>query len=85
MNARFKTYVAVCFEKDGVINTKFVTGLEGMSTALWEDGKPAMSFGESWAKDIVLGLTWNGYAATVFRVLDGVRLSNPPGKTEESA
>ena len=81
MAAKFKTYVCVFFESDNKVITKFVTGLEG-STALWEDGKPAMSLGESWAKDVVFGLTVNGYAAAVVKVIDGVRLANPE-KAEE--
>lgn len=76
MTAKYKTYIGVFFEDKGKTITKFVTGLSG-STALWEDGKPAMNIAESWAKDVVLGLTFNGYAAAVIKVIDGVILTNP--------
>ncbi len=77
MAARYKTHVAVFFpdnesEKNLV---KFVTAVDG-SSAQWEKDKPAMKLTESFAKDIVLGLTWNGYAAAVIKVIDGVELRN---------
>ena len=77
MAAKFNTYVAVFFENpDGkACRTKFVTGLE-KSMALWEEGKPAVVLGEPCAKDVVYGLTLNGYAAAVVKVLNGVNLSN---------
>ena len=77
MAVKFKTYVAVFFpDHDSPKNyVKFVTGTEG-STALWEADKPAMVMSESFAKDIVYGLTMNGYAAAIIKVVNGVKLRN---------
>ena len=75
MNPRFDTYVAVFTEKNGVTTVKWVTSTEG-SYAHWDAGKPAKQFAESYAKDIVFGLTLNGYAAAVVKVLHGVELKN---------
>ena len=75
MNPRFDTYVAVFIEKDGGVTVKWVTSAEG-SWAHWEAGKPAKKFAESYAKDIVFGLTLNGHAAAVVKVLHGVELEN---------
>ena len=36
-----------------------------------------MVFSESYAKDIVFGLTLNGHAAAVVKVLHGVSFKNP--------
>lgn len=78
MAVKFDTYVCVYFvdHKTGGTRAKFVTGTEGSSGVLWEDKKPAMKFAESYAKDIVHGLTCNGYAAAVIKVLHGLELSN---------
>lgn len=77
MAVKFKTYVAVFFAEHNSDRNlvKFVTGTEG-STALWEADKPAMVMSESFAKDIVYGLTVNGYAAAVIKVVNGVELRN---------
>ena len=75
MNPRFDTYVAVFFEQDGVTTVKYVTSAE-RSWAHWEAGKPAMPISESYARDIVYGLTLNGYAAAVVTVPHGVELKN---------
>ena len=77
MAVKFKTHVAVFFaDHESPKNcVKFVTGTEG-STALWEADKPAMVMSESFAKDIVYGLTVNGYAAAVIKVVNGVELRN---------
>ena len=77
MSPRFDTYVAVFTEGGGKITTKFVTGVPGHNTAEWKDGEPAMPLSESYAKDIVFGLTLNGHAAAVVKVLHGVELKNP--------
>ncbi len=80
MTPRFDTYVAVFFEDDhGMTITKFVTSAE-RNTAHWEAGKEAHPFAESYAKDIVFGLTLNGYAAAVIKVLHGVELRNRPAE-----
>lgn len=76
-NPRYDTYVAVLTNKDGDIRTRFVTDLPSRNTAEWNAGKPAMQISESYAKDIVLGLTLNGFAAAVIKVLHGVELINP--------
>lgn len=77
MAVKYKTYVAVFFQDhEGNRNlVKFVTGTE-RSTALWEKDKPAMPMTESIAKDIVFGLTMNGYGAAVIKVIDGTALWN---------
>ena len=77
MAAKYNTYVAVFFPdpETGRNIVKFVTGVE-KSTALWEDDKPAMQLSESFAKDIVLGLTFNGYAAAVVKFMNGVEVGN---------
>lgn len=77
MNPKFDTYVAVLEERDGKITTKFVTGVPDHNTAEWKDGEPAMKLSESYAKDIAFGLTLNGHAAAVVKVLHGVDLKNP--------
>ena len=76
-NPRFDTYVAVFMNKDGEIRTRFVTDIPARNTAEWNAGRPAMPLAESYAKDIVFGLTLNGYAAAVVKVLHGVELNNP--------
>lgn len=80
-NPRFDTYVAVLFNEDGEVYTRFVTGLPARNTAEWNAGEPAMKLSEGYAKDIVFGLTLNGHAAAVIKVLHGVELRNPSKKT----
>jgi len=75
MNQKFDAFVAVFFSKDGENTVKFVTEVD-RNTASWEAGKPAMKLSESFAKDIVFGLTLNGFAAAVVRVLHGVEFRN---------
>lgn len=77
MAVKYNTYVAVFFPDPdtGRHFVKFVTGVE-KSAALWEDGKPAMRVTEPFAKDIVYGLTFNGFHAAVIKVLNGVELRN---------
>lgn len=77
MAIKYNTYVAVFFEdpETGRSFVKFVTGTE-KSTALWEDDQPAMKLSEPFAKDIVLGLTFNGYAAGVVKFINGVEVRN---------
>lgn len=76
-NPRYDSFVAVFTNQDGNIRTRFVTDLPARNVAEWNAGKPALSVSESYAKDIVLGLTLNGFAAAVVKVLHGVELSNP--------
>lgn len=77
MAVKYNTYVAVFFpdHANGRYFVKFVTGVE-KSAALWEDGKPAMRVTEPFAKDIVYGLTFNGFHAAVMKALDGAVLRN---------
>jgi len=82
MTPRFDTYIAVFFPNENGLVTKFVTSTEG-STAHWEAGREAHLFSESYAKDIVYGLTLNGYAAAVIKVLHGVTLKNRPAETPQ--
>lgn len=77
MNPRFDTLVAVFTEEDKKITTRFVTGIPSHNTAEWKPGQPAMTFSESYAKDIVFGLTMNGHAAAVVKVMHGVTMTNP--------
>lgn len=79
-NPHFDTYVAILTDESGKLNTRFVTGIPGHNTAEWKPGQPAMSMSEQMAKDIVFGLTLNGYAAAVIKVLHGVTLKNPEKK-----
>ena len=74
-NPRFDTYVAVFFNTGDAHIVKYVTSAQG-SWAEWLDGEKAKPFAESYAKDIVYGLTLNGYAAAVVKVLHGLELSN---------
>lgn len=76
MNPRFDTYAAVFTEKDGKVITRFVTSIPSRNYAEWKDGEPAMPLSESYARDIVFGLTLNGHAAAVIKVLHGVELKN---------
>ena len=76
-NPRFDTYVAVFTNKGGDIRTRFVTDIPARNLAEWNAGKPAMPLSESYAKDIVFGLTLNGHAAAVVKALHGVELKNP--------
>ena len=75
MNPKFDTYVAVFFQKGDDHVVKFVTSAKG-SWAEWLDGEPAKPFAESYAKDIVYGLTLNGYAAAVIKAVHGLEFMN---------
>ena len=79
-NPRFTTHVAVFFNEDGEVYARYVTGVPSRNTAEWLPGQPAMSLSEEYAKDIVFGLTLNGHAAAVVKVLRGVTLRNPAKK-----
>lgn len=76
-NPRFDTYVAVFNLINGDRRVRFLTGVPSHNSAEWKPGEPAMALSESYAKDIVFGLTLNGYAAAVIKVLHGVELRNP--------
>ena len=75
MNPKFDTYVAVFVTKDSEHVVKFVTSAQG-SWAEWRTGEPAKPFAESYARDIVYGLTLNGHAAAVIKVVHGLELRN---------
>lgn len=79
-NPRFDTYVAVFATEEGKITAKFVTGIPSRNTAEWNDGEPAMPLSESYARDIVYGLTLNGHPAAVVKALHGVTFTNPKRK-----
>ena len=83
MTPKFVTYVAVMFPNASDIGpvTKFVTSIDG-STCRWDAGQEAMVFSEEHARDIVYGLTLNGYPAAVLKVLRGVTLRNSEAKDE---
>ena len=80
---KFVCYVAIFWqdgphEDDPDMYARFVTSLDNQSRmARWEAGKPAMPFAESYARDIVYGLTVNGYAAGVVKAVNGVTFTNP--------
>ena len=73
---KFVTYVAITFQDTKAIQMKFVTGTSG-TTALWEQGKPAIPFSEVIAKDIVYGLVLNGYRAIIVKAPAGREIINP--------
>ena len=77
MRTIFNTYVAVFFSEDGEVYARYVTGIPSRNSAEWKAGEPAMKLSEDYAKDIVFGLTLNGHAAAVVKVLNGVTLRNP--------
>ena len=79
-NPKFDTYVTVFFEEDGELYSRFVTGIPSHNRAEWKAGQPAMKMSESMAKDIVFGLTLNGHASAVTKVLHGVEFKNPTPK-----
>ena len=81
MTPRFDTYVAVFYPNATDLGpvAKFVTSVEG-STCRWDPGTQAAPFSEEHAKDIVYGLTLNGYSAAVLKVLHGVTLCNSEAK-----
>lgn len=72
-NPRFDTYIAVFIGEC----VRFVTALPARNVAEWKAGEPAKPIAESYAKDIVWGLTLNGYPSAVIKVLHGVELKNP--------
>ena len=84
-NPTYENYVAVFFSEGDNIVTKFVTALQSHNWTEWHDGEPAMKMSESCAKDVVFGLTLNGYAAAVVKVLKGVTFRNPEKKEEAKA
>lgn len=69
---RYETYVGVIFGDE----VRFVTGIPSRNTAEWKAGEPAKKFSEDYAKDIVFGLTFNGYTACVMKFLKGIELRN---------
>ena len=77
MTPRFDTYVAVFFPNATDLGpvVKFVTSTEG-SACRCDPGQEAMRVSEDLAKDIVYGLTLNGYPAAVLKVMHGVTLFN---------
>jgi len=77
MAVKYNTYVGVFFSDPDTREhfVKFVTGVE-KSAALWEDGKPAMRVTEPFAKDIVCGLTFNGFHAAIIKALNCIELRN---------
>ena len=74
--AKFVNYICVYSKEGDHMVARFVTDVDYHS-ARWEAGKPAMKFAQSYAEDIVQGLTFNGFAAGMVRVLNGVEFSNP--------
>lgn len=77
MNPKFYAYVGVLFNSPNGAIVKFVTSVDG-NQAHWDAGKPAMKFTESFAKEIVVGLTMNYHPSCVIKVPTGTELKNPP-------
>lgn len=61
MSMKYKYYVVILFD-DG--SMKYLTGTKG-SQAFWRKGEKALPLCLSTAKDIVFGLTCNGYSCGV--------------------
>ena len=75
-NPRFDTYVAVFFSEGDQDHVRYVTGIPSRNSAEWKEGQPAMKLSEDYARDIVFGLTLNGYPAAVVKFLHGVEIRN---------
>ena len=73
---KLKTYIAIIDLTDNRNTLRFVTGLEGRC-ALWEAGKPALAMSDTKAKDIVMGLCFNGYNATLVKAPGYMSFNNP--------
>ena len=72
---KYKYYVAILF-KGGIY--RFVTDIESETkTALWENGKPAIDFSLSYAKNLVFGLVCTGYPAVIVTAPESFNLENP--------
>lgn len=57
---------------------KFVTDIDNTTNYVeWIDGEKAMEFAKETAKDIALGLCWNGYAAIPMLKASYLTLENP--------
>ena len=77
---KLNTYIAIIDLTDNRNTLRFVTSLEGRN-ALWEAGKPAKAFSKTVAKDVVMGLSFNGYYATIVEAPNWMVFNNP---TEEN-
>ena len=59
---------------------KYVTGLGDHHTAYWDTEKPPYELSKEWAREIVIGLLWNGYNANV--VMSPIEIESQPYRYE---
>lgn len=70
--------VGILFPYEDRTEIKYVTSVSRISnTARWDDGEDAMTFSKDYAKDISIGLIWNGHNAIVMLKEDWLNLRNP--------
>lgn len=70
--------VGVLFPYKDRTEIKYVTNVSSESkVAKWEDGKEAMTFSKTYAKDLAWGLTLNGNPAIVMLKESYLHLDNP--------
>ena len=70
--------VGVLFPYKDRTEIKYVTNVSSESkVAKWEDGKEAMTFSKTYAKDLAWGLTLNGNPAIVMLKESYLHLENP--------
>ena len=70
--------VGILFPYKDRTEIKYVTSVSRISkTAKWDDGKDAMTFSKDYAKDLAIGIIWNGNPAIVMLKEDWLNLKNP--------
>lgn len=72
-NKKKNWYYVVVYTSQG---PKYVTGLGEKHTAFWDETKTPKEFSQDWAREIVVGLLWNGYNAVV--AASPIELDNQP-------
>lgn len=78
-----KYVVGILFPYEDRTEIKYVTSVLHISkTAKWEDGKDAMTFSKDYAKDLAIGIIWNGNPAIVMLKEDWLNLRNPDAKED---
>ena len=75
--------VGILFPYEDRTEIKYVTSVSRISnTARWDDGEDAMTFSKSYAKDLAVGLLWNGHNAIVMLKESYLNLKNPDAKAD---
>lgn len=75
--------VGVLFPYKDRTEIKYVTNVSSESkVAKWEDGKEAMTFSKTYAKDLAWGLTLNGHPAIAMLKESYLLLENPKIESE---